>query len=420
MPLELPNLDDRRFADLVDEALSMLPRYASQWTNHNASDPGITLIELLAFFTEMFIYRLDRIGRAHKIRFLQLLRGPDTAADPFYSTRHLERRDIRRTRAQKRDERVHFEHWPMEEVDAAIRETVLDLWEPQRAVTTTDFEYLARRVEVWDPDADEAACATVMRAHCAPRRDLRHGGAPRERERPGHVSVVIVPGGSCRPEVAERLRFGLERRNLETRRGSCRPEIAERLRLAVGDYLAPRSLLTTRVHVVLPYYLWVSLGALIGPRDDIPFDTARHAAIQALQRHFGPLPGEGPNGEGWPFGRSLYLSEVIDILDRVPEIDYVRDVRVLRMASSEEELDQERAGLGIQIGIRSTVGVDARIGTGFPRDRARLLRGDAGQLVAVGLKSYELIRIAARWHHFGPVGPRESGAGGHRHCGTLQ
>lgn len=380
MPLELPNLDDRRFTDLVDEALSMLPRYAPEWTNHNPSDPGITLIELLAFFTEMFIYRLDRIGRAHKIQFLRLLRGPDG-----------------------------YEHRPVEEVDAAIRETVLGLWEPQRAVTAADFEYLARKVEVSDPDADEAACATVVRAHCAPRRNLRRGGASREQERPGHVSVVIV---------AERLRLG---HSLAPRNGwerTCRPEVAERLRLAVRDYLAPRCLLTTRVHVVLPYYLWVSLGALIRPRDDIPFDTA--LAVKALQRHFGPLPGEGPSGDGWPFGRSLYLAEVIDVLERVPEIDYVRDVRVIRMASSEEELDQERAALGIQIGIRSTVGVDARIGTGFPQDRARLLRGDAGQLVAVGLKSYELIRIAARGHHFEPVGPGGSDAGGHRHRGVLQ
>ncbi|MGH8592106.1 MAG: baseplate J/gp47 family protein [Gammaproteobacteria bacterium] len=374
MPLELPNLDDRRFTDLVDEALSMLPRYAPEWTNHNPSDPGITLIELLAFFTEMFIYRLDRIGRAHKIQFLRLLRGPD-----------------------------RYDHRPVEEVDAAIRETVLGLWEPQRAVTAADFEYLARKVAARDADGDEAACATVVRAHCAPRRNLRRGGASREQERPGHVSVVIVPGDPR--QIAEQ---------------EVRPEVAERLRLAVRDYLAPRCLLTTRVHVVLPYYLWVSLGALIRPRDDIPFHTARHAAIQALQRHFGPLPGEGPSGEGWPFGRSLYLAEVIDVLERVPQIDYVRDVRVIRMASSEEELYQEPAALGIQIGIRSTVGVDARIGTGFPQDRARLLRGDAGQLVAVELKSFELIRIAAQGHHFEPVGPGGSGAGGHRHRGVLQ
>ena len=47
MPLNVPNLDNRTYDDLVEEALGMLPRYAPGWTNHNASDPGITIIELL-------------------------------------------------------------------------------------------------------------------------------------------------------------------------------------------------------------------------------------------------------------------------------------------------------------------------------------------------------------------------------------
>ncbi len=59
----VPNLDDRSFTDLVDEALSMLPQYAPKWTNYNPSDPGITLIELLAYLTEVMIYRLDRFAR---------------------------------------------------------------------------------------------------------------------------------------------------------------------------------------------------------------------------------------------------------------------------------------------------------------------------------------------------------------------
>ena len=75
MPLRVPNLDDRTFDDLVDEALAMLPRYAPAWTNHNPSDPGITLIELLAYFTELFIFRLNRVTKETKIRFLQLLYG---------------------------------------------------------------------------------------------------------------------------------------------------------------------------------------------------------------------------------------------------------------------------------------------------------------------------------------------------------
>jgi hypothetical protein len=44
-----PNLDDRMWRDYVDEARALIPKYAPQWTDHNASDLGITLIELFAF-----------------------------------------------------------------------------------------------------------------------------------------------------------------------------------------------------------------------------------------------------------------------------------------------------------------------------------------------------------------------------------
>jgi len=55
-----PKLDDRTFDDIVDEAISMIPRYAPEWTNHNPSDPGITLIELAAWMTDLLIYRPDQ------------------------------------------------------------------------------------------------------------------------------------------------------------------------------------------------------------------------------------------------------------------------------------------------------------------------------------------------------------------------
>ena len=68
-------LDDRTFDDLVDEAVNLLPTLAPEWTNHNPSDPGITLIELLAYFTEILIYRLGRIAPATRLQFLKLLGG---------------------------------------------------------------------------------------------------------------------------------------------------------------------------------------------------------------------------------------------------------------------------------------------------------------------------------------------------------
>ena len=60
MPLPKPALDNRVFDQLVAEARGQIPRLAPAWTDHNASDPGITLIELAAWLAEQNIYRFDR------------------------------------------------------------------------------------------------------------------------------------------------------------------------------------------------------------------------------------------------------------------------------------------------------------------------------------------------------------------------
>jgi hypothetical protein len=72
MSLSLPNLDDRRWADLVEEGRSLIPLYAPGWTDHNIHDPGVTLMELLAWIAEMDIYWLNRIPEEHKRKFLAL------------------------------------------------------------------------------------------------------------------------------------------------------------------------------------------------------------------------------------------------------------------------------------------------------------------------------------------------------------
>ena len=62
MPIVLPNLDDRTFVDLVEEARTLIPTHAPEWTDHNPSDPGITLVELFAYLAEILMYRLNRIS----------------------------------------------------------------------------------------------------------------------------------------------------------------------------------------------------------------------------------------------------------------------------------------------------------------------------------------------------------------------
>lgn len=73
MTLPLEKLDDKTFDDLVRDAISRIPIYSPQWTDHNRTDPGITQIELLAWIVEMQIYRLDRINQKSLRKFLRLV-----------------------------------------------------------------------------------------------------------------------------------------------------------------------------------------------------------------------------------------------------------------------------------------------------------------------------------------------------------
>ena len=73
MPLPAPNLDDRKFQDIVDEAKRLIPRYCPEWTNHNLSDPGVALIELFAWMSEMVLYRVNQVPDRLYVHFLNMV-----------------------------------------------------------------------------------------------------------------------------------------------------------------------------------------------------------------------------------------------------------------------------------------------------------------------------------------------------------
>jgi predicted phage baseplate assembly protein len=73
VPLPTPNLDDRRFQDLVDQAKRMIPQFCPEWTDHNVSDPGVTLIELFAWMTDLLLYRVNQVPDKMFVTFLDML-----------------------------------------------------------------------------------------------------------------------------------------------------------------------------------------------------------------------------------------------------------------------------------------------------------------------------------------------------------
>jgi Baseplate J-like protein len=282
MPLQLPNLDDRSYDDLVQEAIALIPAYAPDWTNYNPSDPGITLIELFAYLSEILIYRLNRVTAANQYAFLKLLNGSK------------------------------WEPRPEKSLAEETRETVLRLRQCDRAVTCADFENLALAANsILAPDQQQ-----VARAHCIPKRNLLDDPTGAE-QAAGHVSIAIVPAAPSSQSLP----------NLPLQPS---PALIQ----AVQNYLEPRRLLTTQVHVVAPRYLTIRVQMTLVLKADALEAEVGSRAKQALQNFFDPLQG-GVDGQGWPFGRSIYVSELYQLLDRLPGVDYVTPTQATRLNSKD-------------------------------------------------------------------------------------
>jgi predicted phage baseplate assembly protein len=83
MPLEAPELDDRDFDDIVAGATALIPRWAPEWTDRNDSDPGIAIVKLFAWMTDLTRFRLNQVPERNYIKFLHMIgieRQPAAAA----------------------------------------------------------------------------------------------------------------------------------------------------------------------------------------------------------------------------------------------------------------------------------------------------------------------------------------------------
>ena len=319
MPITLPNLDDRTYADLIEEARSLVPVYAPEWTNHNPSDPGVTLVELFAYLTEMMLYRLNRVTDANVLAFLRLLNEPG------------------------------WQPVPGATLAESVRETVLMLRRPYRAVTCEDFERLSFEASRAQDEKAASKAGRVARALCVPQHNLEAEDARlRYSPMPGHMSVILVPEWP-----PEETTPPLPTRQLVTH---------------VASYLEERRLVTTRVHVVGPSYLklTVRLTLFVAPDAlDLKESEVSEPAERALRRFLHPLAG-GPDRQGWPFGRDLYVSELYELLDVLPGVDYVTKT----LDEKGRELDEVAVA---------------------PEEAARLRYNADGDLTAVEIKADELI-----------------------------
>jgi hypothetical protein len=96
----------------------------------------------------------------------------------------------------------------------------------------------------------------------------------------------------------------------------------------VAAYLRHRRLIGSRVEVVGPDYREVSVRAKVKAFDGVGKAALRQRITTALDDFFSPLEG-GPEGAGWPFGRDIYRSEVLQTIDAVSGVDHVVSMELI-------------------------------------------------------------------------------------------
>ena len=70
--LKARNLDDQTYQEIVKAAEGRLPWLCPSWTDHNAHDPGITILELMAWYKELQQYQMNQFTDALRCKLLKL------------------------------------------------------------------------------------------------------------------------------------------------------------------------------------------------------------------------------------------------------------------------------------------------------------------------------------------------------------
>jgi hypothetical protein len=185
------------------------------------------------------------------------------------------------------------------ETVAAVRERgPQTLRHRDRAIACGDFEWLAK----------QSAGTRVARATCLPNvnRDLRF--------EPGWVTLVVIPQGEePKLEPGPELVAMIERQLTE--------------RAAAGLVQS----LPSRVNVIGPGWIHVSVAADVVPWDLRAAEEVERLVVAALGRFLHPLTG-GPAGAGWELGRDVYASEIAQVIEGVPGVSHVTQLRLVPSA----------------------------------------------------------------------------------------
>jgi hypothetical protein len=115
---------------------------------------------------------------------------------------------------------------------------------------------------------------------------------------------------------------------------------------------------------------------------------------KALRSRFGPAPEpvQAP-AELRPFGRMLYVTELIDVLGGVKGADWVDHFEVRRLSARASAGDEAEDKVGLRIGMVASIGADTCLGGRASVPVRRFLRDEVGEVISIHVQPWEILRV---------------------------
>jgi hypothetical protein len=199
---------------------------------------------------------------------------------------------------------------------------------------------------------------------------------------PGEVTIIVLPQPAPKKAFPD----------------APPPEPSDGFLATIQNHLESRRLVTTNIHVVGPQYFPVKVACKVFLKKRASVTEAHKNIREALADFFNPVFGGPEKGEGWPFGRSVFPSEISQQLTKLAAVDYVTSVK-LNDLNPGEPLKLPYNGL-------PTSGAHAITTVPF-EDRARVADVGKEGVKAAGVQ-YVAVRVSCKVVLKKRVSPREA------------
>lgn len=318
MSFEIPDLDTATSADIQAQLIRRIPQFTTRWTDFNASDPGITLLQLLSWLGESLAYQANAIPVETQRNILRWVLGLPVSNAPFpyaavaaaqYDTAFLDLQAvlarIERGARPSADDlqaavlsylRVPYLALTLPDVEALALQTngMIDTRQAQKPVTPPPAHVSRAYALVADEAVNLHILSDQAWTYVRP-----PPGNMASADGPWQATLLLQPAAS--PAAGTALATLLSN---------------------VRTYIAPHVLLGNAVRVLPARLTDINVTACIRCPARVQPAIVLEAALAALVAYFRPDTG-GLRGSGWSYGQAPDAQEVLHLIAGIPGVQAV-------------------------------------------------------------------------------------------------